>query len=74
LNLLFFSPFVRGPAFLRRRDVVAILNSKTPEPTPLTFEKFPCSIRASAIVTLAAATASSPSSHSAKRLFPLSPM
>jgi len=39
----------------------------------LAFEKFPCSIRASAIVTFAAAAAS-PSSQWAKRLFPFSSM
>jgi hypothetical protein len=52
----------------------SILYSYTPAPTPLAFEKFPCSMRVRAMVSLAAAVASSDSSQSAKRLFPFSSM
>src|SRR5436309_1670414 len=37
--------------------------SKTPLPTPFTFEKLPCPSRYSAVLTLAAAVASSSSNH-----------
>jgi len=43
----------------------------TPAPTLLVFDKFPCSMRVSAMVTLAAAVASSDSSQIAKRFVSL---
>src|SRR5690348_4729220 len=46
-------------------DAVSIRYSSTPCPTDLTFEKFPCSSRTSARVTLARATESSSANQSA---------
>jgi hypothetical protein len=48
----------------------SILHSKTPAPTSFTLEKFPSSSRRTAVVTLAAAAASSPSNHFANGLEP----
>src|SRR5258708_1981519 len=45
-------------------------HSNTPEPTPFTLEKFPCSMRMTMVATLAATIASRPANHFVKGVRP----